>query len=1542
MAKHIAFGKPENESERMAFEYLRDHLPDTYTLYTNLEIRQGQEIYEIDMILLGPNGVFVTDVKDWRGRIELFTTSWDCNSQSRHSPLRKLRNHAKVLSTLICDTNRALYQQLRQVHVQASVLLTPDDVRIVDRANFDGQHVVKLDKRGLSYFQGDQHIPYHRLKNIQRYITYVDRAIQKNAHSRSAPRRYQKWRVIEPPYEKNDCKGYTAYRVKDTTLGSLSPVYQLKVYEFDPLLSEDERTQQIQLISNAFQALKQIRSQDYILSIEDFSPYEGNQFLLVTEEAAGQPLDHYIQRQDLSLEQKLDIMGEVLRALEHIHARGVVHRNLTPETVWITPEGRVRLTGFDFARITSRTATVAELIAEDLAEDVLYQAPECQGRPKEASVTSDLFSAGLIFYELLTGSPAFTDAEQMYQSEVVLAPSQIVSELSVDFDRWLQRLCDCDSKQRFETATIAIAAFPPPPAPTSTLDVSSLQPGTILNDLYEVVCQLGSRGRFAIAYKVLEIRSSKPCVMKVVDRGRSVYERVLQEYRTLRNTEKHPHIVDVLHSGDLSNGIPFIIFEYVEGSDVQELMQAGELSLEQAIEITKQTAAGLQHLHNQNPSVFHQDIKPSNLVMTRNGVRIIDFNIAVMAGEEVTLPAGTRSYLPPGSQLKSPINDAEKLDRDLYALGIVLYECVTGCYPFDASQLPTGQNPIDPKQLPRCKDLSPELVQLMLKAIAPTRSDRFASAAEFLKALESLPFLRQSDLQKQSVDNELTQVAQIASLATPIARESITPQLVQEHVVSTSAISKGKFDLFDVQWLKDNSKPNPDKPIVIDPTGCYEPTSEQYILIETEAEWLRFFGQNDTFYWIRGQGKRDKLCEWTQQWLRVHSKEYLIDHIKQVPQEKLAILFGSVSIPWNWSDEELLILANQLDRYPQDDPIARLLADITDSDIQIWMGQPSINHLAAWLEIVVPEKCKILEQVWATRFVEHELCSYYATPDKLNLLKRWIGIAEPRVPELEPYPLAIPNFLVSQFDQYWEQQFYRSEAGILDTLVLEEVPGRERVVAQAYKVLQQRPSWCTQVREDKLAPYLTVQQSRKLRDWKLPVQPNPLPLQATAQETLTWVTQEYLKFRRREVEMQPTSHEGRISDRLAESFVDWLLQYYPDLVSIPVAESFLNYNVTSEVQSLCEKHPVLWVVVDGLGWLDHLELLSFLDAQGITSTTDIQPRFSILPTLTGYAKWSLYSQRLPSHASWSSDAGKGFPKTDLGRRYTDDQKTFLLRDLRKGKNRLYCWDTTEFDKLFHKSGDWQHLYYTTRLNALRSLAAEICSLVSEFPDPDQLHVVIASDHGQMLGELPQISPHPVGLEPQGRAAIGRTDDSRFVILEPSRYSLPHPISVVRGTDSLGSFISYTNQPVIGSHGGLFPEEVVVGMSVLRKAATRSLLIVKCQGEGRPREEGELMVTIDNPNSLTVSDLLLKVNEIPALRSGISIQQIIPANKPVSIKIPITYPELPPGSDTSRLSLSGQLTYRFNNAEATTVQLSADSALTVNQMFSSGLDIDEFL
>lgn len=725
--------------------------------------------------------------------------------------------------------------------------------------------------------------------------------------------------------------------------------------------------------------------------------------------------------------------------------------------------------------------------------------------------------------------------------------------------------------------------------------------------------------------------------------------------------------------------------------------------------------------------------------------------------------------------------------------------------------------------------------------------------------------------------------------------------------------------------------------IVLDPTNLYPPQSN-YRIIQTETEWLEAFSSQARNLWIRGE----KLHDWSEAWLKGRNQwDSLNIVVKQHPKPHLAKILHPEPIPEDWSDQNILHLASQLDRYSSQNPIPYFLAEITGSDVNVWKGSPSLAHLAQWLSIAVPSQYRSLERAWQYQYGSHSLGQYYLTEDKLNLLRNWLGIGTTPIRELGIFPSEIPDWITDEFDRFWDESLRRTDGQVLDTILLHEQAEVSRIIDQAYQFFLARPQFYTPYRQQKLSPYLNLAQKLTLSQNIPPTQPEPLHLEATEPEALAWATNEYLPFRRWEIVSQQRSQQDCISNQLAQSFTAWLLKHYGRMASAPVPNSYLNYSVGSMVFETAQEKPVLWVVVDGLGWLDHLELLDELKAYNLLLKEQIQPKFSILPTSTGYAKWSLYRQILPNDISWVEDAGQGFPNTPLGRRYTDNMHGALLKDIREGKQRLYCLDTVELDKLNHSAGDWKFLYETQRISTLRSIANKISALVDAFPNPEQLTVMIASDHGQMLGECNSITLRDSEFVSKERFIEGEVNDPRFVILRPEEFPVPKTISVLLNAEVLS--FNQKSQPCIGAHGGLFPDEVIVGVSILGKRIQRKQPLVICQGSGRPRENSDLLVSIDNPENLWIEDLWLQVNEIPQLSTGIALRSCIAPYSKNVINVSIQYPEFSrPNENIQKFFISGSLTFRYSDSETICVNIDSQSYIEIKELFSSGMGIDEFL
>ncbi len=761
MAKVVAIGQPVNDSEREAIAWLRDHLPDTFTVIHNFELRQGHEIHEIDAALLGPHCVHVIDVKGTRGHVDVHGGRWYPEGRAPyHSPLAILRRHAKVLKALICDrhpTDRAL----GGLYVDAAVLMTAPDAFVQDPGGQDGPSVAYL-RKCAAFFQATTRIPPGRSTDVRAHFRRVRQAIVGGAKPRSAPPCYGTWQVEE---RLGGTDRYTEYRAKHTLLGAKrGGTARLRIYPVDPYLPEDERRRERRRIENAYRAVAALPGHPNVLTVREFFPTEAeDRFVLVTADVAGHALRQHVRKSALALtfDQKIAVVRDVLAALGHAHRSEprVVHRNLTPDAVLVAASGRALLCGFDHARAGRDQAgtTIADDVVDEL--DPMYQAPECYRDASQASVASDLYAAGLVFYELLVGEPAWTSIDDMMEKDGVfpVKPSEQKPELPPAVDEWLQGLCAFDGEDRPSSAAVALARFneivgPDPrdggragaperaaaPAHRPEVDYAALRRGDDVAGRFRIEERLG-QGAFAVVYRVFDAFSDTSRVLKIIVKDRrSTFERLKREYSVLERLPPHPNVVRVVWADKLRDGTPYLVFEYVPGTGVNELLDNGSLSPEDVGRLGAETLAGLEHLHRNG--VFHRDVKPSNLLWTDRGVRIIDFNVAAHRDDDEARPGGTRRYIPPDLEFTEEMTADEKTDWDLFSLGVTLYECATGRYPWKGAAPVADVAPTEPADY--AGHLAPGFARVLVRAIAPRRADRFASAAAFRAALAEIGSVR--------------------------------------------------------------------------------------------------------------------------------------------------------------------------------------------------------------------------------------------------------------------------------------------------------------------------------------------------------------------------------------------------------------------------------------------------------------------------------------------------------------------------------------------------------------------------------------------------------------------------------------------------------------------------------------------------------------------------------------------------------------------------------------------------------------------------------
>jgi serine/threonine-protein kinase len=200
--------------------------------------------------------------------------------------------------------------------------------------------------------------------------------------------------------------------------------------------------------------------------------------------------------------------------------------------------------------------------------------------------------------------------------------------------------------------------------------------------------QLGSGAMGAVYLAHFKDKPAQRVALKFVGVGPAVTQKALDRFEReadILKQLKHPNIVRLIGHGRHQKTIPYYAMEYVEGQTLSDVLaRRGRLPWEEVVSLGKQLCAALQHAHEQG--IIHRDVKPSNLMVLRDGtLKLTDFGIAkdldVTALTEANCTVGTASYMSP-EQCKGERNLGHR--SDLYSLGVVLYELLTGKKPFEA------------------------------------------------------------------------------------------------------------------------------------------------------------------------------------------------------------------------------------------------------------------------------------------------------------------------------------------------------------------------------------------------------------------------------------------------------------------------------------------------------------------------------------------------------------------------------------------------------------------------------------------------------------------------------------------------------------------------------------------------------------------------------------------------------------------------------------------------------------------------------------------
>ncbi len=273
--------------------------------------------------------------------------------------------------------------------------------------------------------------------------------------------------------------------------------------------------------------------------------------------------------------------------------------------------------------------------------------------------------------------------------------------------------------------------------------VSPVPEGSILAGKYRIIDKLGEGG-MGVVYRAEDVRLERTVVLKflpsTLTQDAKARERFIQEAKAASSLD-HPNICTIHEIDETEDGQVFIAMPCYEGESLKERILQGPTEREKALDVAIQVAQGLDKAHKQG--IVHRDIKPGNIMITQDEVvKIVDFGLAKLSGQakltRTGTAIGTLAYMSPEQA------SGEEVDHrtDIWSVGVVLYEMLTGQLPFGGEhegslvysivyESPQSMRKIEPK-------IKPELESVVGKALEKNPADRYQSMGELLEDIKAI------------------------------------------------------------------------------------------------------------------------------------------------------------------------------------------------------------------------------------------------------------------------------------------------------------------------------------------------------------------------------------------------------------------------------------------------------------------------------------------------------------------------------------------------------------------------------------------------------------------------------------------------------------------------------------------------------------------------------------------------------------------------------------------------------------------------------------
>ncbi|MFO8088449.1 MAG: protein kinase [Desulfatiglandaceae bacterium] len=751
--------------ERKALKQIFAALGKQVELIPNFDLYDPStsQYLECDLIVVSSVCTAIVELKHWFGEIEVRPYEWFRGPEQTPwtDPHRSNNYKAKVLRGFC---RKKLPFIPKDYHFQSIVLLTNPDATV---CNADGAKTKKNAPTFDSILTFAKYFKRHLGQpNSKLTVAQAKQIADRLRNEAQSPRRKG---LQIPGYEILENLTDSPHLIEllaRPTSNQLQTVKRLRIFSVDPTLGQEERENQRNKSRNSLKALTRISDHPNILKVWDIYHEEG----LIIEASdwsrkEGTLANVMKKNGPFSLEMALPIIRGIAKGLEAVHQEGIVHRNLSPKNIMMfgtTP----KLMNFDLSYLPEDNRLT--VLPDDLQlPRSPYLAPELYHHQPFAEAT-DIFSLGVIAYELLIGAPPFecstdliSDAQSVYECiESKLAEIGIPESLRTDIVMMIQFQRN-DRPQEISELKLELKEI---------AEETNQEPNRILKlgeifGVYTIQEWIG-KGRDSQVYKALQ-GSDNWVAIKLYHQD-SALDRIFAERDALKAVS-NPCIVGYETFNQLADGRYYLVLELVSGDPLRNQI---DNSIRPELTLFRHVAfclmEGIEALHAdpaRQTIILHNDIKPDNILLKEDGTPVlIDFGASGVPS--VGPYMGTDAYVAPDLFQGAEYEFCES--GDLFALGVTLFEWLCGVSPYSGTPALTATPRFAASYR---KDIPEELSRWLHKAVQPFRAARFQNINEMRDEFDAV-FSYEDSVQVTLQTAESAEKWHVYSPEAPPAREN--------------------------------------------------------------------------------------------------------------------------------------------------------------------------------------------------------------------------------------------------------------------------------------------------------------------------------------------------------------------------------------------------------------------------------------------------------------------------------------------------------------------------------------------------------------------------------------------------------------------------------------------------------------------------------------------------------------------------------------------------------------------------------------------------